>query len=77
VRTEFGAPSFLTGAGIDFWLAPYLRVGPAFNYRFAWFSNVQGCVAATCATYGVDDRGAVGSYASFSVRATIALGREM
>jgi opacity protein-like surface antigen len=77
VRTEFGAPSFLTGAGIDFWLTPHLRVGPAFNYRFAWFSSVQGCAAATCTTYGVDDRGAVGSYASFSVRATIALGREM
>jgi hypothetical protein len=77
VRTEFAAPSFLTGAGLDVWLAPYLRLGPAFSYRFSWFSNVQGCVAATCTTYGVDDRGAVGSYASFSVRATVAFGREM
>jgi hypothetical protein len=38
---------------------------------------VQGCYAGTCTTYGVQDRGAVGSYATFSVRATIALGREM
>jgi hypothetical protein len=77
VRTEAASPSFLAGAGVDFWLAPYLRVGPALNYRFAWLTSVSGCVASTCTTYGVDERGAVGSYASFSVRATIALGREM
>jgi hypothetical protein len=77
VRTDFAAPSVMAGAGIDFWLAPYLRIGPAMSYRFTWISAVQGCDASTCTTYGVDERGAVGSYATFSVRATLALGREM
>jgi hypothetical protein len=77
VRTESGAPSVMAGAGLDFWLAPYLRIGPAVSYRIAWLSSVRGCYAATCTTYGVDERGTVGSYATFSVRATVALGAEM
>jgi hypothetical protein len=67
----------MAGAGVDFWLAPYLRLGPALNYRFTWISHVRGCYASTCTAVGVDERGAVGSYATFSVRATVALGREM
>jgi len=77
VRTEFVAPAVMAGAGIDFWVAPYLRVGPAMTYRFSWISTVQGCQGSTCTSVGVDERGAVGSYATVSVRATIALGREM
>ena len=77
VRTEFGAPSVMAGAGIDFWLSPHLRLGPAVSYRFSWLSDVRGCYGATCTSYGVQDRGAVGSYATLSVRATLALGREM
>ena len=77
VRTEFAAPSIMAGAGIDFWLAAHLRVGPAVSYRFSWLSDLRGCYAATCTSYAVQDRGAVGSYATFSVRATLALGREM
>lgn len=77
MRTESAAPSVMAGAGIDFWLAPYLRVGPALSYRIAWISDVRGCYAGLCTTHGVDERGTVGSYASFSVRATVALGREM
>jgi hypothetical protein len=77
VRTEFAAPAVMAGAGIDFWLAPYLRMGPALSYRFSWISTVQGCWGTTCTSVGVDERGAVGSYATVSVRATIALGREM
>jgi hypothetical protein len=77
VRTESAAPSVMAGAGVDFWLAPYLRVGPALNYRLAWITDVRGCYASTCTTYGVDERGTVGSYATLSVRATFALGREM
>jgi hypothetical protein len=77
VRTEFAAPAVMAGAGIDFWLAPYLRVGPALTYRFSWISMVQGCWGSTCTPVGVDERGAVGSYATVSLRATIAVGREM
>ncbi|HMI87232.1 MAG TPA: hypothetical protein VK550_24240 [Polyangiaceae bacterium] len=77
VRTESAAPSIMAGAGIDFWLGPYLRLGPALTYRIAWISDVRGCYAGTCTTYGVDERGTVGSYATFSLRATVALGREM
>jgi hypothetical protein len=77
VRTESGAPSVTAGAGLDFWVAPYLRVGAALSYRMAWLSNVRGCYASSCTTYGVDERGTVGSYATLGVRATLALGREM
>jgi hypothetical protein len=77
VRTESAAPSVMTGAGIDFWLAPYLRVGPALSYRIAWLTDVRGCYGVTCTSYAVQDRGAVASYATLSLRATIALGREM
>ena len=77
VRTESGAPSAMAGAGIDFWIASYLRVGAALSYRIAWLSSVRGCYASTCTTYGVDERGTVGSYATFGARATVALGREM
>ena len=77
VRTESAAPSVETGAGIDFWVAPFLRFGPAVSYRFAWISRVNGCASGICTSYGVDERGAVGSYATFSVRATVGFGREM
>jgi len=77
VRTESAAPSIMAGAGIDFWLAPFFRLGPALSYRISWLSDVRGCYGATCSTTGVDEHGAVGSYATFSVRATVALGREM
>jgi hypothetical protein len=77
IRTELRAPSVMTGAGIDFWVAPYLRVGPALNYRFAFVSSVNGCYGATCTAVGIDERGAVGSYASVSFCATLALGHEM
>jgi hypothetical protein len=77
IRTESAAPAVMAGAGIDFWVAPYLRVGPAFGYRFSWISSVQGCWASACTSVGVDERGAVGSYATVGVRATLALGREM
>jgi hypothetical protein len=77
VRTESAAPAFLVGAGIDFWLTSYLRLGPALTYRLSWISNVEGCWGSTCTSVGVDERGAVGSYASVSVKATIAFGREM
>ncbi|MET0594887.1 MAG: hypothetical protein ABW133_19460 [Polyangiaceae bacterium] len=77
VRTESAAPSVETGAGIDFWVAPFLRFGPAVSYRFAWISRVNGCASGICTSYGVDERGSVGSYATFSVRATVGFGREM
>jgi hypothetical protein len=77
VRTETAAPSAMAGAGVDFWLAPYLRMGPALDYRFAWISRVNGCASAICTSYGVDERGAVGSYAALSLRVTVGLGREM
>jgi hypothetical protein len=77
LRMTSAGPSTMTGAGIDFWVLPYLRIGPALSYRWTWLSNVDICAAGRCETASVADRGAVGSYASLSFVATLALGQEM
>jgi hypothetical protein len=77
VRSEGAGPSLVAGAGIDFWVMPYLKIGPALSYRWTWLTDVRTCDASACATARVADRGAVGSYASLSFVATLALGHEM
>ena len=73
----FCNPSAMAGAGVDFWVLSYLRVGPAISYRWTWLTQVQGCDGAQCQTVDVADGGGVGSYVSLSFVATVALGREM
>jgi hypothetical protein len=77
VRSETSGPSVMAGAGVDFWVTPYLRFGPAFSYRWTWLTDVRTCAGSTCETTRVADSGAVGSYASLSVIATFAFGHEM
>jgi len=77
VRSESSGPSALAGAGIDFWVAPYLKLGPSLSYRWTWLTDVRTCVGTWCETARVADRGAVGSYASLSFAVTLALGHEM
>ena len=77
VSVEAAGPSTLAGVGVDFWIAPYLRIGPAFTYRWTLLTDVRSCVGASCETSSISDRGAVGSFASLSFVATLALGREM
>lgn len=77
VRIEASGPSALAGAGVDFWVAPYLRMGPAFTYRWTFLTGVRSCTGSSCENASVTDRGAVGSFASLSFVATFALGREM
>jgi hypothetical protein len=76
-RTEAAGPSVVASAGIDFWIAPYLRVGPAFAYRWTWLTSVSSCQTSACATVSLAERGAIGSSASLSLLATIALGQQM
>jgi hypothetical protein len=77
IESESVGPSTMAGAGIDFWVTPYLRLGPALSYRFTWLTTVRTCTNALCEIASVGDRGAVGSFASLSFVATLALGREM
>jgi hypothetical protein len=77
VRSESAGPSAMAGVGIDFWVAPYLKLGPALSYRWAWLTDVRTCSSSACSTVSVADRGAVGSYLSLSFVATLALGHEM
>jgi len=77
VSVETAGPSTLAGVGVDFWIAPYLRIGPAFTYRWTLLTDVRSCVGASCEKSSISDRGAVGSFASLSFVATLALGREM
>jgi hypothetical protein len=77
VRSESSGPSSMAGAGIDFWLTPYLKLGPALSYRWTWLTDVRTCAGPTCETAKVGERGAVGSYVTLGLHATIALGHEM
>jgi hypothetical protein len=77
VSVEASGPSALAGAGVDFWVAPFLRMGPALTYRWTLLTDVRACTGPSCETVSVADRGAVGSFASLSFVATLALGREM
>jgi len=77
VRVTGAGPSTMAGAGIDFWVLPYLRLGPALSYRFAWFTDVDVCDGRICSSMSVADVGAVGSYGSVSLVATLALGQDM
>jgi hypothetical protein len=77
VRAEASGPAAMARAGLDVWVAPFLRLGPALSYRWTWLTDVRACAGARCDTVAVSDRGAVGSYLGFSVQATFAFGREM
>ncbi len=76
-RTNATGPSAGARVGIDFWVTPFLRLGPALSYRWVWLTDVHACVGATCETTAVSERGAVGSYLSLAVHATFGWGHEM
>jgi hypothetical protein len=77
IRSESSGPSAMAGAGIDFWVMPYLKLGPALSYRWTWLTDVRTCAGSTCETARVADWGAIGSYATLSFAATLAFGHEM
>ncbi len=77
IESRSSGPAAMAGAGIDFWVAPYLKLGPAFSYRWTWLTEVQTCAGTSCETARVADLGAVGSFATVSFVATLALGHEM
>jgi hypothetical protein len=77
VRISGSAPSTMARAGVDLWVLPYLRLGPALSYRWTWLSSLDVCQAGTCGTASAGDLGAVGSYASLGLVVTLAMGHEM
>jgi hypothetical protein len=77
VSVEASGPASLVGAGVDFWVSPFLRMGPALTYRWTFLSDVRECTGSVCQAARVADEGAIGSFASVSFVATVALGREM
>jgi hypothetical protein len=77
VSVEASGPSALAGAGVDFWVGPSLRMGPALAYRWTLLTDVRACTGSSCETTSVSGPGAVGSFVSLSFVATLALGREM
>jgi hypothetical protein len=77
VRSDAAGPSAMGGAGVDFWILPYFKLGPAVSYRWTWLTDVRTCSGGRCERASVADFGAIGSYASLSLNATLALGREM
>jgi hypothetical protein len=77
IRSEAAGPSAMASAGIDFWVMPYLKLGPALAYRWTWLTEVRTCAGSTCETARVADWGAIGSYATVSFAATLLLGQEM
>jgi hypothetical protein len=66
VTVTGAGPSTMAGVGVDFWMLPYLRLGPALTYRWTWLSDT-----------GTAPLAVAGSYLSLTVMATVAFGREM
>jgi hypothetical protein len=77
VRSDSAGPSAMAGAGIDFWVTPYLKLGPAVSYRWTWLTDVRTCAGSACQMMRVSDWGAIGSLATLSFAATLAFGHEM
>jgi hypothetical protein len=77
VSVEASGPSVLAGAGVDFWVGPNLRMGPALAYRWTLLTDARVCAGSSCETTSISGPGAVGSFLSLSFVATIAVGREM
>jgi hypothetical protein len=41
VRSDAAGPAATLGAGIDFWVLPFLKIGPSFTYRWTWLTDVR------------------------------------
>jgi hypothetical protein len=76
-HSHASGPSTSATVGVDVWVLPYLRVGPALSYRWTWLHLVEQCVDGACTVDDVTTTGGVGSHMSFGLLATFALGREM
>jgi hypothetical protein len=77
VALRASGPASTAAVGIDFWVLPCLRLGPALAYRWTWLTRVERCVDGACTAGDVSSVGAVGSHLSLGVVATFAIGAEM
>jgi hypothetical protein len=77
VEVSGAGAATMVGAGLDVWVLPYFKVGPALVYRWAFFHELRVCQAGGCAGTTVGDGGAVGSDVGLRLVGTFALGREM
>jgi hypothetical protein len=74
--TEQGAATSV-GAGIDFWVSPWLKLGPALSERVVLPTEVKTCRDGACSSRTVSDAGGVTRTTRLGVEVTIAFGREM
>lgn len=64
-------------AGVDFWLTPYLKLGPSIGQQFVFPSEVRVCENGGCASYAVGEAGGITRWMRLGVNVTVALGRSM
>jgi hypothetical protein len=70
-------PATMVAAGLDVWITPDLRVGPALSYRWTFYGDLRVCSAGACRTESIDDGGIAGSEIAVTIGATWAIGKTM
>jgi hypothetical protein len=78
---ETGAgPALQFGAGVDFYLTPLLRLGPALNSTLVFVDKIRRCHGGgegECVDVAKGAHGHVDAYATIGARLTISLGDEL
>lgn len=74
--TETGAATSV-GAGVDFWVSPWLKLGPAFEERVVFPTEIETCRGDACRSRTVSEAGGVTRTTRIAVNVTLAFGREM
>lgn len=64
-------------AGVDFWLTPHLKVGPAVGQELVFPTEVRVCQGDGCADYTVSEAGGVTRWLRVGLVATVAFGSSM
>ncbi len=63
-----------SGGGLEFYLSPHVRLGPAFDWTTFNVKHVQRCASGTCADLDESSYGHGTGFSSFAVRLSIVLG---
>lgn len=65
------------GAGVDVWITPSVKLGPALNQHLVFPSEVRVCQRGACASYTVSEAGGVTRWLRVGLVASFAFGQEM
>jgi hypothetical protein len=77
VNARASGMATMVGAGLDVWLTPDVKLGPALAYRWTFYGDLRVCEGGACRTTAIDDGGIAGSEIAVTLGATWALGKTM